>query len=195
MTSWTTSPVQPGGRAPAPGRLALVQSFVNTIDLEDGTESDEFSTLDGLTAWADRAGVVAPPSLTDEDRELAVRLREDIRRLAREHSGLENAEPAEDRLERDLRELRLTATVEQGRIALAGASPLGSLLAPMIDALRTGMDDGTWSRLKVCHRDTCQWLFYDSSRNQASHWCATSICGSREKAKRAYARRTGRASG
>lgn len=172
-----------------------MQSFVNTIDLEDGTESDEFSTLDGLTAWAARAGVDAPAALSEEDRELAVRLREDIRRLAREHSGLGNPEPAGVRLERDLADLRLTATVDQGRIALAGTSPLGDLLAPMIDALRTGMDDGSWERLKVCHRDTCQWLFYDSSRNQASHWCATSICGSREKAKRAYARRTKRADG
>jgi hypothetical protein len=29
---------QPGGRAPAPGGLALVQAFVNTVDLEHGPD-------------------------------------------------------------------------------------------------------------------------------------------------------------
>ena len=36
-------------RAPAPGDLALVQRFLNTVDLEE--ERDEFGTTDGFSAW------------------------------------------------------------------------------------------------------------------------------------------------
>jgi predicted RNA-binding Zn ribbon-like protein len=62
----------------------------------------------------------------------------------------------------------------------------------VVDAVRTAMADGTWPRLKVCERDTCRWLFFDHSRNANSRWCASSVCGSREKSRRAYARRTAR---
>jgi predicted RNA-binding Zn ribbon-like protein len=48
--------------------------------------------------------------------------------------------------------------------------------------------DGSWSRMKACRGRDCGWAFYDHSRNQASSWCAMSVCGSRAKV-RAYRKR------
>ena len=52
---------EPGGRAPAPGPLRLVQRFVNSVDLEDGP--DDFDTAGGLGEWLVHAGL--HPVLSD----------------------------------------------------------------------------------------------------------------------------------
>jgi predicted RNA-binding Zn ribbon-like protein len=58
---------------------------------------------------------------------------------------------------------------------------LGELLAIVFRA----MSDGSWARLKACGEDTCQWAFYDRSRNRSGTWCSMEVCGNRAKA-RAY---------
>src|SRR3954452_14735315 len=45
---------EPGGRAPAPGPLRLVQRVVNSVDLEDGP--DDLATPDGLQEGLGGAG-------------------------------------------------------------------------------------------------------------------------------------------
>jgi predicted RNA-binding Zn ribbon-like protein len=58
---------------------------------------------------------------------------------------------------------------------------LGRLLAIVYRA----MADGTWLRLKACREHTCQWAFYDLSKNRSATWCSMKVCGNRNKA-RAY---------
>ena len=48
---------EPGGRAPAPGVLRLVQRFVNSVDLEDGP--DDLADPEGLREWLTDAGLLA----------------------------------------------------------------------------------------------------------------------------------------
>jgi predicted RNA-binding Zn ribbon-like protein len=43
------------------------------------------------------------------------------------------------------------------------------------------------SRVKVC--GGCGWLFIDRTRNAKKKWCISSMCGSRDKARRYYARK------
>ena len=45
-------------------------------------------------------------------------------------------------------------------------------------------------RVKIC--GGCGWLFIDRTRNRSKRWCITAMCGSRAKARRYYARKTGR---
>jgi len=45
--------------------------------------------------------------------------------------------------------------------------------------------DGSWRRVKICREDTCQWVFYDQSKNSAKQWCSMRVCGNRNKT-RAY---------
>src|SRR5919108_651047 len=49
--------VHPGGREPAPGSLALVQAFVNSVDAEHGP--DLFDDAAGLAEWLARHGLGA----------------------------------------------------------------------------------------------------------------------------------------
>ena len=50
--------VHPGGRAPAPGRLALVQMLVNTVDREHGP--DLLADVEGLADWLAARGLLEP---------------------------------------------------------------------------------------------------------------------------------------
>jgi predicted RNA-binding Zn ribbon-like protein len=181
----TTIVEQPGGRAPAPGRLAVVQLYVNTLDIE-ADEFDEFATVRSLARWLSGVGL-AHDGLREPDRTVAIRLREAIRDVVDFRD--DPTRSVEEKFAALVDELRLKVNVVGGVPTIVGTTPIGRALAPIVDAIRLSMDDGTWSRLKVCARDACRWLFYDHSKNHASRWCASTICGSREKSRRAYLRR------
>lgn len=183
-----SSTTQPGGRAPAPDGLLAVQLLVNSVDLED--ETDRLGTVAGLREWLQEIGLPAA-QLRDADRRLVIRFREGIRDLVDARDDPEHPDPAG--LDAVVGELDLGVRFADGGFHLIGGTPVGRALAPVVEAIRAATADGTWARLKVCERDTCRWLFYDHSRNGSSRWCASSVCGSREKSRRAYARRTGRA--
>ncbi|HEX8929162.1 MAG TPA: CGNR zinc finger domain-containing protein, partial [Actinomycetota bacterium] len=80
----------------------------------------------------------------------------------------------------------------QLRFSADGEPDLGPLpdgvrgaLATMLASLALAKARGTWSRLKVCSADTCQWAFYDHSKNRSGRWCSMQVCGNRTKT-RAY---------
>jgi predicted RNA-binding Zn ribbon-like protein len=165
---------------PAPGRLELVQRFVNTVDLEHGREAlhsparlrallIELRLLDG--------GV----RLTEADLERALELRERLRGLA-----LANNEGTED----SVLEAELVVRIDGRNGALEPARRnVDGALADLVGIVYTAMADGTWSRLKACRRDVCHWLFYDRSRNRSAVWCQMAVCGNRTKTKAYRARR------
>jgi predicted RNA-binding Zn ribbon-like protein len=62
---------------------------------------------------------------------------------------------------------------------------LGRLLA----IVHVSIADGTWSRLKACREDSCEWAFYDHTKNRSGAWCDMGVCGNRAKA-RAFRERT-----
>jgi len=68
--------------------------------------------------------------------------------------------------------------VASGQAARAGLTRLLLIGAEAATA-------GTWTRLKVCSADDCQWSFYDRSPARSGCWCSMQICGSRAKS-RAY---------
>lgn len=178
---------EPGGRQPAPGALRLVQSFVNTVDLEDG--SDALAAPDDLAAWLAGHGLgTALDDVSGADHRLALDVREALRALLRGHDGEPIDGVALAVLDRAGRQCGLRVSFA-GDIHLEPAATgvsagLAELLAVVHDAAR----DGSWRRLKACSRDACQWVFYDRSKNRSSRWCAMSVCGTREKMA-AYRRR------
>ena len=173
---------EPGDRAPAPEPLRLVQRFVNTTDLEDGT--DAIADPPALAAWLVDAGVLAPgTAVSHAEHRRALALREAIRDLAGGDAGAASAVDAAARSARLRPVLGPGLALEPEAAGFAAA--LGRIVAPVYLALA----DGTWERLKACERSTCRWLFYDASRNRSGHWCSMATCGSREKNRRAYRRR------
>ncbi|WP_156754452.1 CGNR zinc finger domain-containing protein [Actinokineospora pegani] len=170
---------QPGDRAAAPGGLALVQSFVNSVNVEHGP--DEFETTDGLARWLGRNGFTAA-DLGEPDRRDAVALREALRSLLRENNGAEQDTAAHRVVEHVARDCPLVLRVGAGGIALGPAhddvrGALGAVLAKVAEAAT----DGSWQRLKACQEHRCEWAFYDRSRNRASRWCSMQVCGTRAK--------------
>lgn len=173
------------GRKPAPGDLLYVQGFVNTVDLETG--ADAFATPDGVARWLTHHGF-APPSLvvTEADRARIIGAREAVRALLLANHG-EKVDPAAiatlDEVGRDaVLRVRFAgggsaelAPVAAGGTGVSGA--LAKILAVIYDAMR----EGTWERLKACRNDTCQWAFYDASRNRSGNWCTMAVCGNRKK--------------
>jgi predicted RNA-binding Zn ribbon-like protein len=176
----------------APGRLELVREFVNTVDIEQGSET--FNTPPELARWlADHRLAAAGTTATPRDLRHAVELREALRAVLLAHNGADvpplAAAGALDRAAQrggvSLRfDSRGAATLEAGAPGVDGA--LGRLLAIIYGSI----GDGTWQRLKACRDPRCEWAFYDHTKNRSGTWCSMDGCGNRAKA-RAYRERHG----
>jgi predicted RNA-binding Zn ribbon-like protein len=171
-------------RNEAPGELELVRRFVNTRDIEEG--SDELDSPDALLTWFAGVDLLDDEVAADEkDLERALTLREGIRALLLANNGEEIEAVRIRELNRATGSVRLTVRFDHdGRAALRSESSgvsaaLGRILAIVVRA----MDEGSWSRLKVCPNDACQWAFYDRSKNRSGKWCTMEVCGNRMKAR------------
>jgi predicted RNA-binding Zn ribbon-like protein len=176
----------PGGRPPAPGRLRLVQAFVNTTNLESG--QDAIADPDGLARWADTMGL-APGAFTEDDVRRALELREGLRGMLMANAGHGDGHEGAAAFEHAARAAHLTLTVTGVGVELRPQAPgIDGVLGGVLTACHHAQLDGTWPRLKACRRDVCGWAYYDRSRNRSGAWCAMSICGNRTKT-RSYRRR------
>jgi predicted RNA-binding Zn ribbon-like protein len=175
---------------PAPGELETVRRFVNTLDLEQH-EPEQLDSPAALAGWLTEHGltsrrVTARPS----DLRRAHEVRQALRNLLLANNGFSLDENALDVLNRAAARARLTAAFDDHvswrmRPAAAGIDEgIGELLAIVFRA----MSDGTWERLKACGEESCQWAFYDRSKNRSGRWCTMAECGNRAKA-RAYRER------
>jgi predicted RNA-binding Zn ribbon-like protein len=180
--------VEPGGRPKAPGRLELVQRFINSHNHDLPREWDRIGTAERAQAWLRQKRLVAPGDrISDADAARLRELREALRALAMANQGAEpGAAASVIRLVSS--EAQLSVTIDEaGRTALEPTGrgvdgAVGTLLGILHEAQLTGQ----WSRLKGCRR--CGYAFFDRSKNRSAAWCAMAICGNRTK-NRAYYRR------
>ena len=182
----------PGGRAPAPEPLRLVQRFVNTVDFENGIE--ELTGPAELEDALEELGVLEGVELGQGDLDRALRVREALRALLLGNNGVAVERATLDTLEEATARgrLRLGFRDDGSTDLLAGAPGLDGALGRIVGVVHTATADGSWPRLKACPRHICRWVFYDRSKNRNSRWCAMSVCGNRTNTK-AYRRRAGQA--
>jgi predicted RNA-binding Zn ribbon-like protein len=180
---------QPGGRAPAPAPLRLVQDFVNT-EIPDW-QRDDISTPETLAAWLRERGLAGDDDEVDADIFVAARsLRAALRELALANTLGRPLAPGRRRaVDETLGAFALRVRLLDGVPHLAPAAPgpaggLATIVAVVADARAAG----SWPRLKACRQETCGWVFYDGSRNRSSSWCSMQVCGGRAKAS-SYRRR------
>ena len=172
---------------PAPGRLALVERFVNTVDLEHGLEV--LSEPERLREILELGRDVR---LGPAELRRALEVREALRALALANNGGDPSPQAVATLERAAARGRLVVRFAADGPQLGPSTrDLDGALADLVGIVYTAMADGTWSRLKACRRDVCGWLFYDRSRNRSAVWCRMAVCGNRIKT-RAYRERRAR---
>jgi predicted RNA-binding Zn ribbon-like protein len=172
---------------PAPGALETIRGFVNTLDIDDGIEL--LTGPSELARWLSEQGLAEQGAkelrATAADLRRAIELREALRAHLLAHHDQPLPADAAATLDGAARRARLTVrftaadetTLEPEAGGVDGA--LGRLLAIVARAI----EDGTWQRLKVCPADTCQWAFYDESRNRSAVWCDMRVCGNRAKVR------------
>jgi predicted RNA-binding Zn ribbon-like protein len=179
-------------KKPAPMPLLLVQGFVNTLDVEEGT--DVLADAEAARDWLIDAGLLDPgASASPSELRRAREVRESLRWLLRHED--ENPQAHEERLAplrrlTDTHGARLTLD-DGGVIGLENArhQDLDDGLFELLLVVRRAQEDGTWDRLKVCTNPDCQWVFFDRSRNQQGSWCDMAVCGNRHKNRELRARR------
>ena len=177
------------GGTPAP--LSIIRAFVNTFDVED--DVDDLTGPDALAQWLVAHGLApadAAMALGESDVERARRVREALREaLVANHDAMPVPHDARDVLEHEAERcpLRVRLDDEAVLVPAAGLAPLDAAVAQLLAIMHDATMDGTWQRLRICREDTCQWAFYDSSRNRSGKWCGTG-CANRANV-RAYRRR------
>jgi predicted RNA-binding Zn ribbon-like protein len=181
--------VQPGGRAPAPGRLALVQALVNTVDREHGP--DLLEDVDGLSDWLAARGLLEPGAAAGPgDLAAARELREALRALMHANNRAPEEPGARAVLDAAAARAELRPTFPpEGPELVPGRGGVDGALGRVVAATFAAMLDGSWPRLKACPREVCGWAFYDRSSNASATWCSMAVCGGRVKAGAYYRRR------
>jgi predicted RNA-binding Zn ribbon-like protein len=181
--------IEPGGRPKAPGRLELLQRFINSYNHDFPREWDRIGTRERAQVWLREKRLVAPGDrISDADVARLRELREAIRALAIANQGREPGAAATDIIRRVSGTAQLgVAMDDKGRTALEPTRRgVDGAVATLLGILHEAQLTGHWSRLKACRH--CEYAFFDRSKNRSAAWCAMSICGNRTK-NRAYYRR------
>ena len=186
-------PASDAGRPPAPGRLELLRTFLNSVDLE--SREEDFSTPALLADWlAERGLLPRNARLGPGDLEEAIEFRETLRDVLESNAGHGDADEALRRL--DAIAVRIPLRVQLAghpRLEPEGKDGIHGAIGRLLGIAYEATIEGTWRRLKVCRSDTCRWAFYDSSRNRSGTWCTMAICGNRMKGRAFRRRRPARA--
>jgi predicted RNA-binding Zn ribbon-like protein len=181
----------------APEPLLLVQAFVDTLDLDLGT--DMLARAGEARAWLADAGLIdaEPGEIPASDLELAREVRASI--LAMIALNTDDGPLSEEQLraiERVLGEAQPRLEVAaDGQVRLEAASrglgPGGVAkgLLRLLLIIRDAQADGSWARLKLCGNPDCRWAFYDRSHSHRGAWCDMASCGNRLKNRNLRARR------
>ncbi|MFN2582458.1 MAG: CGNR zinc finger domain-containing protein [Candidatus Dormibacteria bacterium] len=171
----------------APGPLGLVEAFVNTVHLEDG--DDSLPTPEAATAWLRRYGV-AVESVSEAERARLIQLREALRDVLESNDGRAVGAERVEQVTRMLNGHGLATVISAEGVRLEPAgSGIDAFYGMLASAMVRATIDGTWRRLKVCHKAECRWVFYDSSKNASRAWCSMRSCGCQAKSRAYRARR------
>jgi len=175
----------------APGQLGLVQTFLNTFDLDSGR--DVLADAGTTRPWLVEHRLASPGTeYEDDDLRRLSEVRHALHELVAANGAGEVPRRAVTTLNEAARRVRLGVRlhpVDGYRLVAEGVGvdrPIGELLMSVTGAMAAG----NWNRLKVCANDACQRAFYDSSRNRSGRWCSMATCGNRMKG-RAYRQRHG----
>ncbi len=176
----------------APGDLEHVRAFVNTRDIDLGT--DDLERPEGLSSWLQRNGLLAGQKrVTASELARAVRVREAVRAILLAHNGGGPA-PADAAAALDAAACRARLRLRFGETGAtrleSQAHGVDAALGGLLSIIHESIADGTWQRLKACRSERCEWAFYDHTKNHSGAWCSMASCGNREKA-RTYRERHG----
>lgn len=183
-SSLTTKAMSHEASKPAPEPLALVQRFVNSLEMDDMDE--ELSSPDELRSWLALRGLMsADERVSEGDLRRAIDVREGLRALLLANNGEALDEGAVERLEHAASRagVRLSFTGAGRPELVPDAVGVDGAIARIMAIVAEAAGDGSWQRMKACSRHDCMWAFYDRSKNRSGRWCTMEVCGNVEKAR------------
>ncbi len=152
----------------------LVVAFLNTVDVEQGTD-----LLDEPRRWrewiAERRLGPPPIEIPPDDQVARVRAVRDALRAA----VVDGKGPVGDTDPPYRAGGLLRVELHDGVPTLVASDPVGAVLAASARLAVLG----DWDRVKICPADDCRWAFFDHSRNRSRTWCSMRVCGNRTKAR------------
>jgi predicted RNA-binding Zn ribbon-like protein len=174
--------IEPGGRPKAPGRLELLQRFINSHNHDLPEDWDRIGTAAKAQAWLREKELIGPgEQISPADATRLRELREALRAL------IVAPNPAAAAIVRAQQATLRVVVDDAGQVVLtpAGGGADGAV-ATLLGILHEAQVSGDWARMKACRQ--CEYAFFDRSKNRSAAWCSMSICGNRTK-NRAYYRR------
>jgi len=179
-------------RQDAPGELERVRAFVNTRDIESDTEG--LARPAELRDWLVGNGLAsAGIRVTRADVSRAMALREALRANLLSHNDGTTPPPDACRaLDEAARRAQVALCFDErgGASMQPAARGVDGALGRLLAIVHRAISDGTWTRLKACRDHTCEWAFYDYTKNRSGTWCTMEECGNRAKARSYRKRRT-----
>ena len=177
-------------------------AFINTLELEKGSFVDHLDTPTTALDWFINHELMHPQAEEEQvekveadpaygDKMLA-RVRK-VRGAMRElvDASVERRAAGKsclDEVNRALRTHYVTILVPSADGVHMGhrheGDPVDGALARLAESVARYLGEGKTERLRVCANETCQWVFFDTSRTAKRKWCDMTTCGNRAKAAR-----------
>jgi predicted RNA-binding Zn ribbon-like protein len=173
----------------APGPK-LIEDFVNTLELDEA-DGEHLKDPAALSDWLGKRDLLpAGTTVTVDDVGNAHSVREALRKLLLANNGAPLDKQAVTTLNSaaERSHLRVSFSPSGQAELVPDHADVPGALSRILAVAYTAMADESWSRLKACRLDDCQWAFYDESKNRSRTWCSMKVCGNRAKA-RAYRER------
>jgi predicted RNA-binding Zn ribbon-like protein len=173
-----------------PRQVALLEALVNSLDVESG--ADRLETSGDLATWLSECELPGPARPSAADAARLRELREALRAVLLMNNGGPDAPDA-------IATLNSAGEHSRLRVAFSGdgaarlepaASAIDATIGAVLAAVERMQAEGHWSRRKACAAHTCQWAYFDESRNRSRTWCDMAVCGNRAKARAFRARTT-----
>ncbi|HUF95977.1 MAG TPA: CGNR zinc finger domain-containing protein [Acidimicrobiia bacterium] len=168
----------------APSDLETLRGFVNTLNVE--ADTDRLATQHETHAWLAETAWQGHSGLSTDDMRDLRRLREAFRNQLLDNAG----HHGDDKAGSVIAELGKSAPLlvsmgADGPELVPTGDGVWAVIGRLLAIYHTATLKGNWVRLKACLNDSCQWAYYDHSRNGSRRWCTSEGCGNL-MAARAY---------
>ncbi len=185
VTYHTLTLVSQTNSSDLPHGLDLVIDYVNTLDVDEGT--DALDSAEALSAWLAARQLMPSRAPRPGAAELAraLELREALREAMLSNNRREHDARAWATLDEVASDGQLALRFAPDGTVAAGPRSRGfdGVLASLLVPVAAAVEDGSWGRAKVCPAGDCRWAFYDRSRNRSAVWCDMAVCGNRTKVR------------
>jgi predicted RNA-binding Zn ribbon-like protein len=184
------------------GRVCL--DFANTLDWRLTDEPQELiSDYAALLAWCAGRGILLASvvarlrACASTDTVCAQEVIREARSLRAEIWSIADALLEGRRVDLTAINRRLQGLPPQPRLVERGGGCVYDLkghdltepLWPVLWSLTAVLASEDAKRIGCCQAEGCGWYFVDESPNRTRLWCSSEVCGNRERARRAYAKR------